>query len=132
MNLSKLNIPQYAIDTLGLGEKFNLSVDFNYTDAFQIFKCVEIDIYYNKPIGGKIREDIINIVNSYSKNKPHIHQSFINHYRSLTHNLLKQNKRIMFTMADKGNVTVAIELDSYIQKVEASLSDKIVDNALRE
>lgn len=83
VNLTKQKIPQFVMDTLCLGDKFNFFVDFSYTDAFQIFKSVETGIYYNKLAGDKIREDITNIVNSHSKNKPHI--SYID--KIINHNL---------------------------------------------
>ena len=125
INLTDHVFPKYVTDTLSLGEKFNFSIDFDYKQVFEFFKCLENTIYLNKNADNKLRNDVLHIINSHVKNKPHISYSdkVINNNILLTKKFLKQNPNVFFTKADKGNATVAIEHNVYIQKVEEALGD---------
>jgi len=44
--------------------------------------------------------------------------------KNLTRNFYKNNPNIIFTKADKDNVTVTMNRDEYISKIEIMLQDK--------
>jgi len=46
--------------------------------------------------------------------------TFLTHY---TKNFVRKNPEIIFTRADKGNITVALNKSNYIKKMEEVLSD---------
>lgn len=60
------------------------------------------------------------------KNKPHIsyQDRVLQHKINKTRIFIKNNPNLLITRADKGNITVAIDRNTYIKKVESSLLDE--------
>ena len=73
----------------------------------------------------KLRGELINCVNTFAKKKLHLWHTdaVIMSKISATDKFVKDNKNILFTKADKGNVTIAIERENYNKKVLEVLSD---------
>ena len=108
-NLTDIQIPNYVVDTLSLGEKFNFKIDLNYKDFFEILKSVAV--FYNKNLDydmiNKIKRRSLCIVNKNIHNKQHINinDRIISYKLEKTKKFMKDNKDILFTRADKGKIT---------------------------
>ena len=89
------------------------------------FEHLECTIKLNK-LDDKIRNEVLNIIENRIKNTKKISNidRTINNKITYTKKFMKENNSIFFTRSDKGNVTVAIERSTYIQKVEKELNNE--------
>jgi len=127
INLSSTTIPENITSLLQLGDNFSLPV----TSVTELATKFVINYENNlRKLPTAKRVDIRNrstgIVNSLRTYRyPHF-----NTYRNLlrlndlTKSFLKMNQNLIITRADKGNITVALDRDMYIQKVEELLCDE--------
>jgi hypothetical protein len=127
LNLTQQSIPESVSNLVQLGEEFCLPISQNKKEVVHEFiKDVESNI-----IQKKIKKDtnIRNIViprlykylDSYTS-KDSIDAKLISMSRS-TSQFCKNNPNILFTRANKGNVVVALDRESYIEKMELTLND---------
>lgn len=130
-NLTEIDIPRDVIEVASLGNKFNFTKpNIQKNDIINVVKNVENSLYnFDPQTQNKIRHIITDSISTQQKaNKKMKH---INKFeKDLTEKLertstfLNENNDIFFTPADKGNVTVALKRNDYIQKVELLLSDE--------
>ena len=66
VNLSNVQLPKYAIDTLSLGEKFNFSIGPNKRTIVEYVKDIENGVRIND-LSINIREDLITTLNNFIK-----------------------------------------------------------------
>ena len=137
INMSSFNIPEDIARFVSLGHKFNLPYASNKDLAFQYIKSTEQFISYNsinEDLANNIRCSLNDILNSNRNNNKHINSKDkeILHKFEKTKTFLKMNRKIMFTMADKGNTTVAIDRLQYIEKMNNLFSDKSTYNEIRK
>ena len=74
-------------------------------------------------------DSILNLLPSF----PFPNPPLINTFKHLTHTtntFLRENPNLILTRADKGNVTVAMDRDNYIQKMEELLQDRNTYNVI--
>ena len=127
-NLSDTEIPSDVPDIVSLGSSFSSVSSISKDDVCTIVKIVEnclqsLDI--NHTIKNEIREIITNNVNMTLKKVNHIsneEKSFTNKL-NITKTFLKNNRNILFTRADKGNVTVCLNKSDFQTKILELLSD---------
>jgi len=128
INLSNSRIPPEVSSLLQLGGKFCLPIHLDKKHSIHEFiKDIEGNSYCqdtNRQI--LIRNMAIPQFYKFIKNKTVMSQSTneFTHLLNVTKKFCKNNKNIIFTKADKGNVTVAMDKDSYIKKVEELLKDE--------
>jgi len=127
INLTNATIPPYVSSLLQLGGNFNLPIDNNKKIAIHEFvKDLEsCNRHINDTDTTKIRNTIIPFFHRFihkktSNNK--IENILLSLEKSTTI-FCKNNPNIIFTRADKGNVTVASNRDEYIKKIELMLQD---------
>jgi len=128
MNLSNTEIPPQVSHLLQHGERFSLPISSNKkTIIHEFIKDIEgntnrINVHNQT----KIRNIATTQLNKFLHRKPQKHNIdnnillMIDSTAEFTHN----NPDVIFTRADKGSVTVALNKRVYINKVEELLSDK--------
>jgi len=81
--------------------------------------------YFNESEKTKIRNIIIPFFHRFIYNKvsSDVTEKPLLFLKKLTTSFCKNNSNIIFTRADKGNVTVALKKDVYINKMEELLND---------
>jgi len=128
INLSNHRIPTEVSSLLQLGGKFCLPTHPNKKFSIHEFiKDIECNAHFqdtNKQI--LIRNIAIPQFYKFIENKIVAPQSTekIAYLLNMTKKFCKNNKNIIFTKADKGNVTVAMDKDFYINKMEELLNDQ--------
>jgi len=129
MNLTNVTIPIDVSNLLQLGGNFSLPVDRSTKKNIihEFIKDIENhNRYITETEKSKIRNTTIPffhrlIHKKVSENK--IDKTLIS-LKNSTLRFCKNNPNIMFTRADKGNVTVAINREEYINKIELMLQDE--------
>ena len=126
-NLTNLDIPNEICEILSLGPKFCYSSELNIKNVIDILKNVETLINLNEisnDCGNKIRGSIIDSIQTHKNRTKHIsYEDRIFSQKLKKATIFSKNHNILYTMADKGSVTVAITRDSYISKMNDLLSD---------
>jgi len=129
INLTNITIPEKVSNLLQLGGKFGLPIDsFSKKNAIHEFiKDVE---FHNRHISeaakSKIRNTTIPFFHRliHNKNREKIREKKLIELKNVTVKFCKSNPNVIFTRADKGNVTVAIDKIDYLNKIETMLQDK--------
>jgi len=129
INLSSSDIPSAVRDLLSLGEKFNLPITsqkIRNRMALETIKDVENNIrHLNQEQKSHIRLLAASSLERFVNNRPHLNNfnkeliNRINHTRSF----INDHPSILFTKADKGNVTVALDKEDYLKKIQDMLND---------
>jgi len=128
INLSKTQIPKEVQLLLQLGHRFNLPVTSSDKHKYTIdlIKHIEKNIFkLNNSTCNSIRNDSVSILNKINNFIPtfNYNNNMINHWVSCTKIFIKNNPNILFTRADKDNVTVVLQKNDYINRMENMLSD---------
>ena len=128
-NRTGIVIPPKVVD-VSLGEKFNLDHEkIHKNDKFEVIECVETNLCKIKEEHHEqVRRDLVNIIQNNSSNLKKMRH--VNHFeRQIKENIEKTNKflennyNILFTRADKGNITVALNRLEYQNAIKGMLSD---------
>ena len=127
-NLSVTQISENVAEVASIGINFGLNVENREILTFNIIVNIESDI--NKiPIESQdeARLKIVNCVNNFIKNGSKPKSKLLQPFKETkeTNNFIKNNRDIVFTKADKGNVTVALTRTDYNAKVKNLLDDAI-------
>lgn len=129
VNLTDIDFPEFVKSTLNLGDKFNFTINNDNKTIFNMFKDLESSLkhtYLDDDSINTIRNKIVNSIEKNCNKKIHIsiNDRILNENIQKTKQYIQNNKdRVLFTKADKGNITVAIDRQNYIEKVESNLSD---------
>jgi len=127
LNLSGSTIPHEVSTLLQLGERFCLPTHLNKRLAVHEFiKDIESNlVFHNSKKQVLIRNIAIPQFHKFIKNTTPNHPIDAKLYHRLhaTRQFCKNNPNIIFTKADKGNITVAMEKSFYINKMEDILRD---------
>ncbi len=127
-NLSNVAIPQNVIDIISLGHNFNLNSNIDRKDVITSIKNVESSIQ-NIDISSVVKGDIRNftsmVLKNHTKKSTHIsvEEKTLAKKVNETKKFLKDNNDIFFTRADKGSVTVCLNKNNYIDKMNILLDD---------
>ncbi|KAJ8671680.1 hypothetical protein QAD02_002939 [Eretmocerus hayati] len=124
-----MEVPTEIIETLALGPKFSQPSSLEKISTIETVKNIEklLDTYeLDEQLAWTLRSHIVgNIYTQTKKPIPHITQeSRISTRKIKAAREFARDNKIMFTMADKGNITVAMESDTYREKMKDLLSDK--------
>jgi len=127
VNLSNTMIPQEVSTLLQLGDRFCLPTNSNKKHAIHEFiKDIESNITAHK-INNQvlIRNTTIPQLHKFLKNNPprNITNENLLHMQHITQQFCRDNQNIIFTRADKGNITVALDKKHYINAMNESLKD---------
>jgi len=129
INLTNVEIPEKVSNLLQMGGKFGLPIN-NFSKHTAIHEFIKDIENHNKNISeidkSKIRNTVIPffhklIHKKYSDLKM---DKILMDLNNITVKFCKNNPNIIFTRADKGNVTVALNKDEYIKKIETMLQDR--------
>jgi len=128
VNLSKKPIPEDVRMLLQLGEKFGLpSTKKNQEKTIvEFMKCIEKNLFKEgEVICSAIRNQSIPIIKRMFNKTGNINtnEKLLLRWLQSTKKFVNDNKDILFTKADKGNATVAIDLDDYNSKMLKIFSD---------
>ncbi|XP_020299368.1 uncharacterized protein LOC109863521, partial [Pseudomyrmex gracilis] len=126
INLSSVNIPTQVISLLQLGEGFSLPPQWNDSLTINFIKYLENNLRgFPLPVKMEFRNQFVSILSKVSikKEKRSNLNSDILSALSATKTFLSNNKDILFTKADKGNMVVALDRNIYVKKMTSLLSD---------
>jgi len=136
VNLSDVAIPHEVSTLLQYGDRFSLPTHSNKKTAIHEFiKDIESNIYLQKSNKQTmIRNIAIPYFHKFLKNTPTLNltDTKLIHMHKVTEQFCKNNKEIIFSKADKGNITVAMDRTYYISKVEELLKDKNTYTVIRK
>jgi len=127
-NLSNKNIPVEVSNLLQLGDTFSLPNNINKKNTIHEFikdteSIVKSQVSIFLPVIRKIAiPQLHSFLHGTTKNTNIDEQ--INSLLNTTIQFCKNNPDIIFTRADKGNVTVALDKTSYTKNIEEILSDE--------
>lgn len=129
-NLTTKEIPEEVKEVVSLGNKFNITNNKVTTqDKVEVIKNVENNLFKLPPEShNEVRQNVTHVINNCmtkQKKMRHIpyHQKRLENNLKTTQEFMQDNQDVMFTIADKGNVTVALDKSTYISEVELLLSD---------
>lgn len=128
INNSHTNIPIEISRLLQLGGCFSLPFPPNKNKLITEFiKDIESNIHNVDIISRqKIRQTVIPKLKNYYNEKTSNHSIIDNkllQMHKLTQQFIKQHPNIIFTRADKGNITVAIDKNEYLSQMKNALND---------
>jgi len=126
INLSHHNIPRQVQCLLQLGQNFSMPVINIKNSITQLIKNIENNIIkLDAEIQTEIRNRSIPILHNMLSKPRHNNLTDVDIIELLevTKKFLKSNPDIIYTRADKGSVTVALDKKEYICKVEDMLKD---------
>ncbi|XP_043467539.1 protein dopey homolog PFC0245c-like [Leptopilina heterotoma] len=127
LNLSNSVVPDNVANVISLGNNFKFDDKKQLNTSINYIKSVEtfINNYnLNNELSNDIRNKLITNLRSHVKsNSKHINVNDLIYSKQLNNAKLfvKNHSEIFFTIADKGNVTVAMDKVEYINKIENNL-----------
>jgi len=126
INLSGKFIPTEVQLLLQLGDRFNLPVTRFESTIFEYIKCFENEIEkIEKVERTKIRNKVVKFLEKLGKSKNYDNsEKLLQKWLKISIKFIKDNNNILFTRADKGSSTVAIDKDDYVRKMNLLLQDK--------
>ncbi|KAJ8680705.1 hypothetical protein QAD02_016492 [Eretmocerus hayati] len=133
-NLTNTPIPSEVASILSLGDKYNQAIRPTRTDILDILKNIENTINpYNPNIyfdidaqeRNVIRNKILKFAYHYNPDKTPIteQERVIEMNKKLTSKFISDNPDILITKSDKGNKTVLIYKDDYVNRMKDNLRD---------
>ncbi|XP_018368045.1 PREDICTED: uncharacterized protein LOC108764350 [Trachymyrmex cornetzi] len=93
----------------------------------EFMKTIEYNLKkLQSSVHNSVRNHSLTIINNLLsfKTKNTLIYDRLNRLMNHTRHFIKENNNIIFTKADKGNITVALEKTSYIEKIRSILSDE--------
>jgi len=126
VNLSHQDIPYHVQNLLQLGQNFSLPSINTKNNITQFIKNIEnnitkLDTDIQTEIRNRCMPMLHNLLSKTVYNQP-TDKKIITRLE-LTKKFLNNNPNILFTRADKGSITVALDKNEYINKIEDMLSD---------
>jgi len=128
MNLSNITIPQKVSTLLQFGDKFCLPMLSNKKHAIHEFiKDIESNMTAHKIKNQFLIRNITAIpqFHKFLKNNPskNITNDSLLHMQHITQQFCRDNPNVIFTKADKGNITVALDKQHYVNEMNELLKD---------
>ena len=128
-NLTDIHIPLPVAKTVSLGKNFGVPIPNNQLPIKHLFADFESNIHkINEDDRNAARFKFVNCISTFSRQRQS-HNALSNFQKNmiqnakLTHTFLKNNPNILITKADKGNTTVALDKNKYIE-VKTILAEK--------
>jgi len=133
INESNVKIPERIINILSLGDKFALPLDVkNYHDrrdtTINVIKNFETSCYKfpeNSGILDKLRAIMVSLINKQLYSSKHLNYFDSRMLKEFykCRKFLRDNEELLVTRADKGQVTVIMNKQTYINKMNKTLDD---------
>jgi len=126
INLSSKSIPTEVSNLLQLGEGFCLPTKNKKNSVIEFIKDFESNVpRVNNTEKVRLRNTVVSQLNKFVDNKSFKNeiQAKLNRLCKSTIDFCNNNQDILFTKADKGNVTVALDRSQYNEKVNNLLKD---------
>ena len=129
-NLTDIHIPLPVAKTVSLGENFGVPVPNNHLAIKHLVADFESNIHkINEDDRNAARFKFLNCISIFSRlrqsqNPLSNFQKNMIQNAKLSHTFSKNNPNILITNADKGNITVALDKNKYIEEVKTMLSEK--------
>jgi len=126
INLSGHNIPEVVSNLLQLGEGFSMPFFKSKKESvIEFIKDFEGTSFRNNKQKFKIRNTVVTQLQKFTNNTQPVDNIQVELLRLLkiTSSFCKENKNIIFTKADKGNITVALDREHYKNSMELLLKD---------
>jgi len=127
VNLSSITFPREVQSLLQLGEKFSLPYHcHSRKHIIDFIKHLESNLKRMHPdISTEIRSRVFHFINKYLSSPPSLSsiEHRLIHMASLAHTFLNDHPNLLITKADKGNVTVVLDRDLYLEKMNNLLVD---------
>lgn len=126
INLTGSSIPSYVSNLLQLGNNFCLPTKDKKTAIHEFIKDIECSFKRNIMNLTTIRNVAIPQFGKFlhTKHKKDVIQQKLLEMHKATKKFCRDNPNIIFTRADKGNITVALDRMEYTTKVDMVLGDK--------
>ena len=125
--LSDTNIPKNVSDILRLGIQFNShSITSKKDHILEIIKDVETNLTkFPEKFHDEIRHKILAISSKYLKKLTHNSkvEKIIAKGLKLTRQFTNNNKDLLITKEDKGNIRVVLKRQNYLEKMKILLDD---------
>ncbi|XP_011868003.1 PREDICTED: uncharacterized protein LOC105562081, partial [Vollenhovia emeryi] len=127
-NLTDVPIPEQVRFLLQLGDRFNMPVTFNNKQKYVVEYIKHIERNISKvdaAIQHSVRSHSTSIINDFitSGIKKDSVDTILVTWLNATKQFVKDHPEILFTRADKGNITVAMKVSDYHIKMDELLSD---------
>ncbi|KYN22078.1 hypothetical protein ALC57_05535 [Trachymyrmex cornetzi] len=124
VNLTGCKIPNFAHATLQLGENFSLPYDDTKRITIETIKNLQHNFKKIKDINvSEITNNFVTFINHIKFNNNEIEKKIIKMF-ILTKKFARSNPNVIYTHADKRNITVAINKDDYVNKMNSMLEDE--------
>jgi len=126
VNLSGKTIPLEVQLLLQLGDRFDLPLlkKDNKKMIVEFIKCIEKNLFGElETISSQVRNQTIPIIKRLLKINNHQTDKLVLGWLNNTKKFVKENPDILFTKADKGNATVALDVLDYKNKMTNIFSD---------
>ena len=131
INLSDKIIPNEVITILSLGDKFGLPITSNNRNdrmlvSLEIIKNLEVNQFkIPKELIETTRISIADSLEKFLCKNKHINHvdRFVNEGISRCNRFFRKNNDILVTKADKGQCTVILNKNDYVEKMECLLND---------
>ncbi|KYN07135.1 hypothetical protein ALC62_01943, partial [Cyphomyrmex costatus] len=133
-NLSSIQIPNEVQFLLQLGDNFSLPFNNFQNIAIELIKNIENNVKkLQTSVHNTIRNRSWNIVSrcisfKYKKSFPF---STLKDLTFATKKFVRNNPNVIFTKADKGNITVALDKKDYLDKVNVTLQDTLSNRFIK-
>ncbi|KYN22657.1 hypothetical protein ALC57_04947, partial [Trachymyrmex cornetzi] len=127
INLSNVTIPKKVQCLLQMGNNFALPSYNIRKNCIELIKNLENNV---KNLGNKailiVRNQAIGMIDKLVSTKPvnNMLNKKLRYLFSVTKQFIKNNQEVVFTRADKGNVTVALNINTYKDKMNDMLKDR--------
>jgi hypothetical protein len=126
LNLSSVSIPESVSNILQLGGNFCLPTNQrNKNSIHELIKDIEVNILKRNCDASRMRNTAITYINRSLNNKMPLNSTDLK-LDSLYKNALnfcRLNPDVIFTRADKGNVTVSLDKNTYLTQMKELLND---------
>lgn len=118
-NLSNILIPIEAQLLLQLGDRFNLPNNNFKLTTYDFIKCLENNTSrLTIETNNSILNNSIPIIQKLNATQHNINDKLLLQWTKITNQFLHNNSNIIVTRADKGNVTVILDKQEYINNME--------------
>jgi len=126
LNLSSVSIPEPVSNLLQLGGNFCLPTDpLNKNAIHELIKDLEVNILKRNCDANKLRNTAIMVINKSLNNRTSLNSTDLklDSLYKKTLSFCRSNPDVIFTRADKGNVTVTLDKNMYLTQMKQLLND---------
>ncbi|XP_034950706.1 uncharacterized protein [Chelonus insularis] len=126
INLSERYIPNHVLHIARLGKKFGVPyMKTNEIPLAQIIAAIELEVTnMEEEEKIKTRSSYMHAINNYLQKRRQLDDNVLRYKLRVAKRFMKKNKDIIFLKADKGNTTVIVTKNFYLDKMMSNLKDE--------